>query len=87
MLLLLAAEGLLVTLAGILLGVIALASLILGLGDWVQLRYGIMLGRHPPSPEEWGMLAALLICGIVAGFLPALRAYGMSLADGLSQRT
>lgn len=86
-LLLLAAEGLLVTLAGILLGVIALALLIVGLGDWIQLRYGIMLGRHPPSPEEWGMLAALLICGIVAGFLPALRAYGLSLADGLSQRT
>ena len=86
-LLLLATEAVLVTLAGIVLGVVVLTLGIVGLADWVQMRYGIMLGRQAPSIEEWTILGALFACGLAAGLLPALRAYGLSLADGLSQRT
>ena len=86
-LLLLATEGVLVTSAGIAIGIVILALCIVGLSDWVHVRYGIMLGRHAPSPEEWTIVGALFACGLTAGLLPALRAYGLSLADGLSPRT
>jgi putative ABC transport system permease protein len=86
-LLLLAAEGLLVTLAGVALGAIACWTLIALAGPWVQSRYGIALNLSAPSASQWQMLGAVLGAGIAASLVPGWRAYRLSLADGLAPRS
>ncbi len=86
-LLLLAAEGLLVTLAGLLLGVLACVALIAGAGPWVQSHYGVTLNLGEPSPSQGLLLAGVLAAGVLASLIPGLRAYRMSLSDGLSPRS
>jgi len=84
---LLALEGALVTLAGVLLGVLLTVVLIGGAGPWVQAHYGIVVKLSAPTGSQWILLAALLGAGLFASLIPGLRAYRLSLADGLSPRT
>lgn len=82
----LAAEGALVTLLGVVLGVAATALSIAALAPWLQARWGIVLSLTPPSTSQWGLLAAVLAAGFIASLLPGWRAYRLSLADGLSPK-
>jgi putative ABC transport system permease protein len=86
-LVLLAAEGLLVTLAGVALGVIACWTAIALGGPWVQSHYGITLNLSAPSASQWQLLGAVLGAGVAASLVPGLRAYRLSLADGLAPRS
>ena len=85
-LLLLASEGLLVTLSGALLGMLATGLFVALAAPWVQAHYGVNLKLSAPSPAQWGLLAAVVAAGAVASLIPAWRAYRLSLADGLSPR-
>ncbi len=49
-------------------------------------QLGIALTFSHPSPLAWKWLSALLFSGVVAGFLPAWKAYRNSLSDGLTIR-
>ncbi|WPP44863.1 ABC transporter permease [Pseudomonas sp. AN-1] len=83
---LLLAEALVLTLAGLLLG-LALLYLAIALGqDFLQARHGLFLPLAAPSPREWLLLAASLAAALLLGLLPAWRAYRQSLVDGLSIR-
>lgn len=84
---LLATEGALVTLAGALLGVLAAAAAVLLAGPWLQQAFGITLSAAAPTAEQWGLLGAVLLAGMLASLVPGWRAYRLSLADGLSPRT
>jgi putative ABC transport system permease protein len=85
-LLLLLLEALTVTLLGTLAGWAALcAGLWLG-GPWLQANYGIMTNAFMPSDNEWLLGGGMLVAGLVAGLIPAWRAYRLSLADGLTPR-
>ena len=86
MLALLAAEGLLVTASGVVLGALACWGAVAGLGGWVQSHFGITLQLLPPGPAEWLLMAAVLAGGLLASLVPGWRAYRLSLADGLSPR-
>ncbi len=86
-LVLLAFEGALVTLAGALLGAAAAAVAVVGAGPWIQQRFGITLLAGAPTAEQWGLLLAVLAAGMLASLVPGWRAYRLSLADGLSPRT
>ncbi len=86
-LVLLAFEGALVTLCGALLGAAAAALAVLGAGPWIQQRFGITLLAGAPTAEQWGLLLAVLLAGMLASLVPGWRAYRLSLADGLSPRT
>ena len=86
-LVLLAAEGALVTGLGALLGAAAAALAVWGAGPWVQQRFGISLLAGAPTAAQWGLFAAVLAAGMLASLVPGLRAYRLSLADGLSPRT
>ncbi len=86
MLLLLAAEGAIVTLAGVLLGAVACSVAVASLQDWVQSRLGVTLQLAPPTETEWMLLAAVAVCGWLASLVPGFRAYRLSLVDGLSPR-
>ena len=85
-LLLLAAEGGLVTLCGALLGALAAAAAVLLAGPWVQQRLGITLAAGAPTAAQWGLFGAVLAAGMLASLVPGWRAYRLSLADGLSPR-
>jgi putative ABC transport system permease protein len=86
-LLLLATEGVLVTLGGVLLGVLATAAAVLLAAPLLQTQFGITLRAAVPTPQQWGLLAAVLAAGMLASLVPGWRAYRLSLADGLSPRT
>jgi putative ABC transport system permease protein len=84
---LLAAEGLLVTGAGVVLGALACWGAVALGGPWVQAQFGIGLQLVAPGAAEWALMAAVLAGGLLASLVPGWRAYRLSLADGLSPRT
>ena len=85
--------GLLMTEAGLLtlLGILAgVALLYLGLAaaqPLVDAHYGLYLPITPLLPRELASLAAIFGAALVIALLPALRAYRMSLADGMTVRS
>ena len=83
---LLAAEGALVTGLGALLGAVGAAVAVVLAGPWVQQRFGIALQATAPTVEQWGLFVAVLLAGMLASLVPGLRAYRLSLADGLSPK-
>jgi putative ABC transport system permease protein len=85
-LLLLALEGMLMTLVGAGLGIAALSACVLALGPWLQSAFGLTLQLAQPTLAQGWLLAGLLIAGWLASLLPGWRAYRLSLADGLSPR-
>ena len=83
---LLALEGAIVTLLGVALGLVAAALGIALLSPWLQAQFGLTLLLSEPTLNEWALLAGLLVAGWLASLLPGVRAYRLSLADGLSPR-
>ena len=83
---LLALEGAIVTLLGVAFGLVAAALGIALLSPWLQARFGLTLSLSGPTLNEWALLAGLLVAGWLASLLPGVRAYRLSLADGLSPR-
>ena len=84
---LLATEAGLLTLAGVVLGALLLYA---GLGlaqPYIDRAYGLHLEIDPPTQREWLTLGAIVVAGFLAGLLPAIRAYRLSLADGMTVRT
>jgi len=84
---LLATEAGLLTLAGVLVGVGLLYAGLALLQPYVDRTYGLQLSIDPPTTREWVTLAGIVAAGFLAGLLPAMRAYRLSLADGMTIRT
>lgn len=84
---LLLAEAGALTAAGIVLGPCLLYLALALLRPYIDAAYGLHLAIELPSRTELLMLGGIFMAGIVAGLLPALRAYRMSLADGMTVRT
>ncbi len=83
---LLATEAGLLTLAGVLLGAVLLYATLLGLAPAIDRAYGLEIGIEPPSARELLTLGAIVAAGFLAGLVPALRAYRLSVADGMTVR-
>ena len=83
---LLAMEGGLLTLAGVTLGTVLLYAALIVLQPMVDRMYGLHLSIDAPKLSEWLTLAAIVAAGFLAALLPALRAYRLSLADGMTVR-
>ena len=84
---LLALEGGLLTLAGVLLGTVLLYVAMIFLQPVIDRLYGLQLAITAPKWSEWMTLGGIVLAGFLAALLPALRAYRLSLADGMSVRT
>jgi putative ABC transport system permease protein len=83
---LLTLEGVWVTCAGVLLGVLlAYAGMALAT-PWLQQSLGIRLQLAAPLHTQMALAGAVLLAGLLASLGPAWRAYRLSLADGLSPR-
>ncbi len=79
-------EGALVTLAGLLLGVLAHALAVLLLAPAAQAQLGLTLALSAADQSQLALLAAVFVAGCAASLIPGWRAYRLSLADGLSPR-
>ena len=77
-------EAIVLGLAGLLLGfALQQAGLFLA-SAWLRESFGLSVSLGLPSAQGLMMLAGLLLGVFVAAFIPALRAYRLSLADGLN---
>lgn len=83
---LLAAEGGLLTLAGVITGTVGLYVGLFLARPYIDHTYGLSLSIDPPRADEWLKLGLIVAAGFVAGLLPAIRAYRLSLADGMMVR-
>jgi putative ABC transport system permease protein len=81
---LLTAEATALILAGVALGVVMLYVGLIAFRPYIDRTYGIHLNIDPPSSHELLLLSAIILAGIAAGLLPAIRAYRLSLADGMT---
>ena len=84
---LLVVEGTLLTLAGVILGTLLLYISLYALRPVIDRDYGLDVNIGLPSTSDLTILAAIVLAGIVASVLPALRAYRLSVADGMMIRT
>ena len=83
---LLALESVLLSLAGIVLGMGVLYGATALAAPWLAASHGLNLVLDWPAAGEWRLLAAVLGASLVASLVPAWRAYRYSLADGLTIR-
>ncbi|MGJ7527764.1 ABC transporter permease [Variovorax sp. GB1P17] len=83
---LLALEGAMVTVLGVFFGLVMAVLGIALLSPWLQAQFGLTLSLSEPTLNEWLLMASLLVAGWLASLLPGIRAYRLSLADGLSPR-
>jgi putative ABC transport system permease protein len=84
---LLVIEAGVLTFLGVLLGSVLLYIALIVLQPFIDSTYGLHIAVDPPSLDQLAILAGIVIAGFVAGLLPALRAYRLSLADGMTVRT
>jgi putative ABC transport system permease protein len=80
---LLTAEAVLMAAAGAALGLLLLYAGLLAARPAIDAAYGLWLPVSPPDLREGLVLAAIIAASALAGLIPALRAYRMSLADGM----
>ncbi|WP_004177618.1 ABC transporter permease [Nitrosospira lacus] len=84
--LLLAIEGLMVVMAGALLGVLGLTVLSLFAAPVLEAHLGISLAAGMLSAASWQLLLLVMITGFLVSLIPGYRAYRLSLTDGLTPR-
>jgi putative ABC transport system permease protein len=83
---LLVIEAVLMAAIGAALGMALLYATLAVARPWVDAAFGLWLPLEPPSVREAVVLAAVIAAGALASLLPALRAYRLSLADGMMVR-
>lgn len=83
---LLVSEAAALVIAGVVLGAALLYAALFVLQPLIDKIYGLYIPLNAPSAYEFEMLGAIILGGIVAGLLPAIRAYKLSLADGMMVR-
>jgi putative ABC transport system permease protein len=84
LLLMLVLESVFVSLAGMALGLCAHQLLIWASADRLRTLMGISLSPLSIPAEGWLSLAAVMLMAVLASLLPAVRAYRLSLQDGLN---
>ena len=83
---LLTAEAVVLIMAGAGLGVALLYAGLWVLQPFIDRAYGLHLAIDPPGAREALLLGGIILAGVAAGLLPAVRAYRLSLADGMTVR-
>lgn len=84
---LLTLEAALMSLVAVLLGVALLYTGLFVARSYVDAVFGLYLEITWPSAREYLVLAVVVAAGTLVSLIPALRAYFMSLADGMQVRS
>jgi len=82
---LLVMESTLLTVAGMIAGVVLLDATTAVAHNYLLATAGLVIDQNP-SPGEWLLLVVVLALGSLAGCIPGWIAYRRSLADGLQVR-
>jgi putative ABC transport system permease protein len=72
---------------GVLLGTVLLCGALSRRGRSSSFALGSPLALGWPSARDFMILGAILVGGLAAGLLPALRAYRLSITDGMMVKT
>ena len=83
---LLVSEAATLALSGTLAGTVCAYAVLLGLGPWLEARYGLALRPHWPTTTEFVTIGVVLAVAILLSMAPAWRAYRGTLSDGLQVR-
>ncbi|HZV21623.1 MAG TPA: ABC transporter permease [Hyphomicrobiales bacterium] len=75
------------TLCGVVLGTIFAYGALAALQPFIDRTYGLHIAIDLPAKEQLAVLGSIVIAGFIVGLLPALRAYRLSVADGMTIRT
>jgi putative ABC transport system permease protein len=84
---LLTTEAGVLTFLGVALGTVFLYAALILLQPFIDSTYGLHIAVELPTQDQLIELCGIVAGGFIAGLLPALRAYRMSLADGMTVRT
>lgn len=84
---LLATEATALTTAGVALGVTMLYAALWCARPFLDRLYGLQISLDAPTGGEWLTLGAIILAGMLSGLIPALRAYRLSVADGMTIKT
>ena len=82
---LLVMESTLLTVAGMVMGIVLLDAVTAVAHDYLLATVGLVIDAMP-APGEWPLLLAVLALGALAGCIPGWVAYRRSLSDGLQVR-
>ncbi|MEM8577947.1 MAG: ABC transporter permease [Pseudomonadota bacterium] len=86
-LLMLMLEAVVMALAGAALGLALLYAGLFALRPALDAAFGLWLPVGLPGAREWAMLGGVVLAGAIVSALPAVRAYRISLADGMQVRS
>ena len=79
-------EAMLLTIGGLVLGYLLLTGVVLLADPILADKFGLRLGYGLSSGTEGVLMLVVLLCGVLASLVPALRVYRMTVADGLTLR-
>jgi putative ABC transport system permease protein len=68
-------------------GTVFLYAALAMLRPWIDARFGLYIPLEAPSAREALALIGVIAAGAAAGLVPAVRAYRLSVADGMMVRT
>jgi len=77
-------ESSILTLLGIILGIVISNGLIIGLKPWIESEFGLYLNGSAFTSIEFFFIAVTFVGGTAIGLIPAVRAQNAALKDGLS---
>lgn len=80
-------EAIILTLIGVILGIILLFICLLVSQGLMESRFGLYVTLTWPTLSELKMIIGLLTIGLISGMVPAFVAYRNTLIDGLSAKT
>jgi putative ABC transport system permease protein len=84
---LLVSEAALLMALGVLTGIALLYGALFALQPYIDRAYGLYIAITPFKGSELITLGIVALAGVLAGLLPALRAYRLSVADGMMVRS
>ncbi len=71
---------------GIVVGTLLQYGLVLLARPFIEAQFGLVLALQPLTHYELQILAVIFVCGLLAGLIPAYRAYRYTLGDGMMLR-
>jgi putative ABC transport system permease protein len=77
-------ESMILVVSGVVVGVGMLYGLLYFVRPWLESNFSVYMEITALNKSEWYIILGIILCGILAGLIPAIKAYRNSLQDGLT---